>query len=333
MYNKKLLLLTLFFFFILIIFFLQTVYADVISRNAGGDTEIALTPDNYIEGFFSGIPPIIAPTSTPTPTPSGGGGGGGAIPSNIQVAPTDFDITLAVNTTTGRTIRVTNLGTGSLTVSVGQTNLGNHIILENTTLTIPGGGFSDLNVVFVALSQPGIFAGTINIGGKQVLVSLNVKTNLLLFDSNIVVLNNNYQVPQGDQLQTKVTLIPLGDKQRLDVSLFFTIRDYAGKIYLTKSETILVQNLSDLNRNFDTGILPPGKYVIGLELSYLGQVAPSSAHFEVTQKKISLIGKIIIYLIGLILLLLIIIMLILIWRRVRERKEETSEEAAEEEGI
>lgn len=336
--------LSLIVFFTLIFFSVQTVQADVVSVNAGGSNETVLTTDKYIEGFFFGIEAAGAvcgngviesgetcddgntasgdgcssTCQTEAVTPPGPGPGPPSL--NINVTPTEFNINLVVNTTTERTIRVTNLGTSSLTVSV-TSNLGNHVILGNTSLTIPAGQSADLKVIFVALSEPGIFTGTINIGGRTVLVALNVKTKFLLFDSNIIVLNKNYQVSQGDELKTRVTIIPLGDPERLDVGLFFTIRDYSGKIYLTKSETMLVKELTELDRNFDTGALPLGKYVVGLELRYPNGVAPSSAHFEVIEKR-TLIGRMILYLISLILLILIIILLILIWRRRKKKEEE-----------
>ncbi|MEK6840679.1 MAG: myxococcus cysteine-rich repeat containing protein [Nanoarchaeota archaeon] len=342
----KFLLLTIL-FFLLTLFFQQSIQADVVSVNSGGSQEIAVTPDKYVEGFFFGIPVAAAvcgnsiietgeqcddgnavsgdgcssTCQTEVVTPPGGGGGGGARPyANINVSPIEFNVNLILNTTTERTIRVTNLGTSPVTVGISQSNLDNHVILGNTTLTIPAGQSIDLKVIFVALSEPGIFAGTINIGGRTVLVSLNVKTQFLLFDSNIIVLNKDYQVQQGDELKTKVTLIPLGDPERLDVGLFFTIRDYSGKIYLTKSETILVEELTELERNFDTGSLPLRNYVVSLELRYPNGVAPSSAHFEIT-KKSDIIGRIILYLITMILITLIMILIIIIWKR-REKKEE-----------
>ena len=319
--NTRKFALSLILFFSLIVFFMQISRADVISLNSGGSQEIAVTPDKYVEGFFSGIEGIVAEEEEQPPT-SGGGGGGSSL--NINVDPSELNINLAIDTTIERTITVTNLGTRSATVSVTQSNLGSHIIIENSSVTIPAGQSVDVNFVFVALSEPGIFMGTINIGGEAVLVSINVKTKLLLFDSNIVVLNENYLVPQGEELRTRVTLIPFGDPERLDVGLFFTIMDYAGKIYLTKSETLLVETLTEIDRNFDTGSLPLGEYVVGLELRYPNGVAPSSAHFEVIQARGEVVGGLILYLISLILLVLIIILLILIWRRKEEEKEKSS---------
>mgnify|MGYP000055443086 CR=1 FL=1 len=333
--------------FVLVIFIIQFIQADVISKNVGGNLNLAVTPDKYIEGFFSGSAVAVAApvcgnsiietgeqcddgntdsgdgcssTCQTEAAPPSDGGGGVITPANIAVSPTEFNINLAINTNTERIIRVTNLGTSTVTVGVSQQDLAGMIILGNFSLTIAPGETVDLDVVFVALSETGIFTGKIFIGGKEVLVAINVKTKLLLFDSNIVVLNENFEVPQGAELRTLVTLIPLGDPERLDVTLNFVIKDYRNKVYLTKSETILVEEQTRLNRNFDTGILPLGDYVVGLELVYPNGVAPSSAHFKVTPP-ISIFGRIVLFLAFLILILAILILIVLIWRR-RKKKEE-----------
>ena len=347
--NKSLnikILFTLTISFILAIFIIQFIQADVISVNAGGTENLAVTPDKYIEGFFSASAVAVAApvcgnsiiesgeqcddgntvsgdgcsSTCQTEVTPPGNGGGGVTPVNIAVSPTEFNINLAINTNTERIIKVTNLGTSTVTVGVSQQDLTGMVILGNFSLTIAPGETVDLNVVFVALSETGIFTGKIVIRGKEVLVAINVKTKLLLFDSNIVVLNENFEVPQGAELRTLVTLIPLGDPERLDVTLNFVIKDYRNKVYLTKSETILVEEQTRLNRNFDTGLLPLGDYVVGLELVYPNGVAPSSAHFRVTPP-ISIFGRIVLFLSFLILILAILILIILIWRR-RKKKEE-----------
>lgn len=339
------------FFFLLI--FLPSASADIVSQNSGGSTNLSVGTDKYIEGFFfvgmcgdNVLDSSLGETCDDGNTVAGDGcsavclveivggggggsgggtgGGGGGAGAAINVTPIEFNINMVANTTTERTIRVTNTGSSMVTLAVGQSNLGNHVILGQNNLTIGAGQSVDLEVIFIALSEPGIYTGIITIGGQAVLVSLNVQTKLLLFDSNIVVLNPNYQVAQGGELETRVTLIPLGDDERLDVGLFFTIRDYAGNIYLTKSETMLVDRLSSLDRDFDTGALTPGKYIIGLELRYPNGVAPSSAYFEVLPRT-SIWGKLIIFLISLILLLLIAILLVIIWKRRKKKEDEQAE--------
>lgn len=338
--------------FLLIIFviisFLPITSADVISLNPGGGQNLAVTPDKYIEGFFFGIEVVGAicgngvietgetcddgnlvdndgcssSCQTEAAPPGPGPGGGAITPAiNLAVSPAEFNINLAINTNVERTITVTNLGTSTVTVGVSQLGLDNMVILGATSLTIAAGQSVDLTVVFVALDETGIFTGRIVIGGRAVLVSINVKTKLLLFDSNIVVLNKNYEVRQGSNLRTLVTLIPLGDPERLDVTLNFVIKDYANNVYLTSSETLLIEDQVELRRNFDTGALALGDYIIGLELVYPDGVAPSSAHFTVIPPA-SIFGKIALWLIILILIILIIIIIILIIRRLNERQKQ-----------
>lgn len=337
-------------FFTLTIIFSQIISADVISINAGGSDQILINPDFYIEGFFIGAIcgdgsvdageqcddgntvagdgcSATCTTEAAVPPSPGEGAGAGIAAANIAVDPTEFNIRLAINTNQEEVIKVTNLGTDTGTITVRQQNLDNKVILGNTTLTIAPGETVDLNVIFVALTQTGIFTGKILIGSKEVLVTLNIRTKLILFDSNIIVLNENFQVPQGVKLRTLVTLVPLGDPERLDVTLDFVIKDYNNNIYLTKSETLLVEEKTELNREFDTGTLPLGDYIIGLELKYPNGVAPSSAHFEVTQP-FGIVGKIVLYLIFLILLLGILILIILIWRRRKKKKEEQTQVTA-----
>ncbi len=342
--------------FFTLIYFLPGVQADVISVNPSGTEEFVVTTDRYIEGFFFGeeivcVPYTCAGLGYNCGSWSDGCGGTlncgtcasgytcsagtcvvvtppGPVTYDILVEPTEINIDMQINTNVKRTIKVTNLETFKITVKVRQSDLTNMVILGNTSLTIPAKQTVELDVIFVAPEEPGIYTGKILIGNEQVLVALNVKTRLLLFDSNIVVLNENYEVRRGEQLRTLVTLIPMGDPVRLDLTLNFVIKDYVNKIYLTRSETLLVEEQVQLRRNFDTGALPLGDYVVGLELVYPGGVAPSSAHFKIIEKPISVVlGKIILFLIILILIVAIIIIIILITRKIQERKQTSGSSA------
>jgi len=358
MKRKLSIILLIIFFAFTLIYFLPTIKADIISLNLGGDEEFVVTTDRYIEGFFfgeavcvpdtcaglgyncgswsngcggtlncgtcgSGYTCIAGTCVADEAPPSNGNGGGVVTPTyNIVLTPTEFNINMKINTNVKRIITVTNLETNTITIGVSQSNLTNMVLFGNTFLTIPAKQIVQLDVIFVAPDKPGIYTGKIFIGGKAVLVTLNVKTEFLLFDSNIVVLNENYEVRQGEQLRTLVTLIPMGDPTRLDVTLNFVIKDYTNKVYLTQSETLLVEEQVQLRRNFDTGTLPLGDYVVGLELVYPGGVAPSSAHFKIIEIPFSVVlGKIILFLIILILIIAITIIIVLIIKKIKEKKQ------------
>lgn len=244
-------------------------------------------------------------------TPDAGGGIGAVSVANISIVPTELNIDLIVNRNIESKITITNLENNSVIVRIGEENLDQMIIFTETIIMLGPLESKEIGIVFVAQNQTGIFTGKILIGNKEVLVSLNIRTVLLLFDSNIIVLNKDYKVIQGESLKTKITLIPMGDKERMDVTLNYIVKDYSGKIYLTKSETLLITEQVNFERSFGTGALPTGRYVVGLELIYPNGVAPSSAHFEVTRKiPIEVLTTLNIYSAAGILLILILIILI-----------------------
>jgi len=329
-------------FSMLIFFSMQTASADVVSVNAGGSTNLSVSTDKHIEGFFFGgicgdgiIDGSLGETcddgnlisgdgcsaicQTETATPPGGGGGGGST-INISVIPSEFNLDLNIGTQVSKTIQIRNLGSSSVAVSVTQQQLLDRVSFDDTSLTIPAGQTVNLNVVFIAGNETGFFTGKIIIGNKEVLVSLNVQTVPLLFDSNIVVLNPDSKVSQKDKLLTSVTLIPLGEPERMDVTLNFAIKDYLNKVYLTKSETLLVDKQTEITRSFDIGTLPLGDYVIGLDLIYPNGVAPSSAYFKVVEEAArGIFGRIVLFLVIMILVVAISIISLLVIRRLKEK--------------
>jgi cysteine-rich repeat protein len=257
----------------------------------------------------------------------------------IRIDPKEIKRAMLINSNIEESIGITNLNrTASVNFSVNSSGFDPNLIvsfwdeksrqwINSLSLTIAPRKIYELRVRFSAPGEIGVYNGTIFIDGKNASVSLNVQRKLLLFDSNIIVLNPDYLVSQGEKLRTSVTLIPLGEKERLDVTLNYIIKDPAGNVYLTRSETVLVEDQINFKRNFDTGILPVGSYIIGLELIYPNGVAPSSAHFEVVPgRQNSLFGRIVFFVINLILILLILIIILLILRIIKKIRENRKEE-------
>jgi hypothetical protein len=260
--------------------------ADIITVNSGTGTNLTVTPDQYLGGTFNnpGFPSggEVVPPVTP-PSPPGGGAAGNVTYPSLKIVPGQFNINMIVNTNVHQIISITNIGTSATSVAITQSNLNNMIIVENTSIYLAPGETKSIGVIFVAPNTTGVYNGTINIGNVGVPVSLNVLKEFILFDSNIVVLNRNYQVSRGQPLQTQVTLIPMGTPVRMDVTLNYAIKSSNGTVYLTRSETLLVDSQQSVRRDFDTGSLPLGGYVVELELVYPYGIAPSSAHFDIVE--------------------------------------------------
>jgi cysteine-rich repeat protein len=291
----------------------------------------------------TGQPSVCTKTPPQPPQPPTPPGPPGPSGINIRIDPTEIKRNMLINSNIEVNIGITNLDKKSF-VNFSVSSFGfdpdlivnfwdnkRKIWVQSFNLNLSAGGIEELRVRFSAPSDVGLYNGTLSIDGKRVNVTLNVQEKLLLFDSNIIVLNPDYLVPQGDKLRTSVTLIPLGDKQRMDVTLNYFIKDYNNTVYLTRSETVLVENQVNFKRNFDTGVLPIGPYIINLELIYSNGVAPSSAHFEVTSgRQSTFFGKIVFFLINSILIILIIIILLVILRIIKRVIENNKNKEREE---
>jgi hypothetical protein len=349
------------FYLFVFILFSQFVSADVISVNSGGNEGIIINPDTYIEGFFSCVPTTctklgyncedwddgcaktincgscsdgyVCTSGVCTGTGTGDTGGGGAggettITPGIIISPKYINLTLSFNEQTNMSQRViqkiyiTNNGNSIVTLYVSQTGLDSVAILSASSIAVSPGETKEFSVDFISPLEEKDISGNIIIDGKTIPVFIHVTSNPLWFDSNIIVLNRNYQVSRGEKLRTRVELIPMGEPSRLDVTLNYIIRDALGKIYLTKSETLLIEQKMNIDREFSTGMLPIGNYIIDLQLIYPNGVAPSSAHFEVVKMNLgSFFGTLLFFIIFGILLIMILILIILIKRR--KKKEES----------
>jgi hypothetical protein len=261
--------------------------------------------------FTVNVAAVVTPVDSGSP--GGSSGPSSVTTSDYTVTPGDLNLDVGIQTTQSQIISITNDGESTLNLSLKQKNLDNRVILPYPFVEVAPGETIEIKIVFAGLDEVGVFSGTISVGSKSILVSLNVEELDLLFDSNIVVLNTAYTIRQGEKLKTSVELIPMGDPARLDVVLNYEIKDYEDNIYLTRSESVLVEDRTGFDREFDTGVLPTGKYVIALELVYPNGVASSSAHFEViTLVPTTIFGKIVFYLVNLTLLVLIAIIAIII---------------------
>jgi hypothetical protein len=347
--NKKL-------FFILFLVIIPFVSADTISINSGGDTQLCMTSGDSIESCFFCVPTTCAKLGyncgtwgdgcsktlncgtcgsgytctngvcTAVPSEEEGPGGGGEVPGvtpSISVFPESINITILPSKSRDVKITITNGGTSTQTLAVSQQGLTDLLIFVGgiKSITLAPGEIKEIIARFVSSEELTTYHGTILIDNIKIPVTLKVSS--LQFDSNIVVLNRDYKVSQGDELKTEVTLIPMGDKERLDVTLNYVIKDYAGKIYLTKSETVLVEDEIEFKRNFETGMLPLGDYVVGLELVYPGGVAPSSAHFEVVERSLEDVFGLILFLlvVGIVIIAILIILLLIKKRKKKENAE------------
>lgn len=241
----------------------------------------------------SGVRGTVAVSSSPSSssgTSSGGGGegGGGATPvaiSPIVITPDELNILMSSGVSTERTIQITNRGTESLLISIGVIGkeLGNVLTTEkNITL---GAGETKILTLSIAAVQKGLIVGTLvfvsGVYRQEIPVAINVKTENFLFDAKLNLSQEQRSIHAGETLQAQVQLLQVGPHEKVDVTVTYVIKNREGVVYFNDTETFFVLANKSYVKQIATDLLPPGKYVLGMDVSYSGAYATSSVTFEV----------------------------------------------------
>ena len=272
---------------------------------------------------------------TPVTAPSGENGGGrGIIPDvsarGIVIGDKVMDIYIALNQVKTRQISLYNEINETIKTSLSVMGLEDYLIIKNKSFDLAPGKKKNVDVRIVAPEEPGIYTGKIIVRGvkrQEILVTLNVHTEELLFDIRVVIPDNFKKLAFGEKLQAQTTLIPMGDNIRLDVILNYLIKDFEGRTFLTESETMLIDEQKTFVKKFPTQNLPTGNYILGLELEYPNGVATSSSHFEVVERALpTLIDyRFILLVFGIGILVLIIIILLITRKHKNIKKQKLAE--------
>lgn len=217
---------------------------------------------------------------------SGGGGGSVSTGSALTLSANEVNVNAVYQKSKDTTIKLTNPGTTSLTLKVVVTGtLKDHISFP-TTITLSPGETRDFT--FTIDSSDRRISGTISFvtsSGAElgaVSVAVSVKSPNFLFDTSLAIADRFKQIAEGRKLSFQVNLLEVGVvNQQVDVVATYTVEDFAGNTYLEDSETFSVEHEKEFTKQLATQDLPPGKYVLELEVVYPGAFATSSTQFEV----------------------------------------------------
>ena len=237
----------------------------------------------------------VSVSSSSGSSSSGGGssgGGGGSSSTSSSVAPSDFkadvttiEKTLALNRIELGQIKIDNNKNVTRTFTARVEVLNSIISFDNDSITIDGDSSGEFNYRMTPPNNPGTYTGKIIISSNgvelQIPVVVNVKTEKSLYDIILTIPKSQKVLKSGDTLSTQIDLLQMGIKEKMDVTLNYAIKDFSGKVYLTQTETIAVEDQKTLQKEFDTHDLPDGDYVLSAELIYPDGVAVASSQFKV----------------------------------------------------
>jgi len=252
---------------------------------------------------------------------SGSGGGSTYSAANFKVNKDNFNIKIVSGDSQTNEVIVENTGNIPLNIKISAVGIENYIEFSSDSIYISKGGVSSFNFK-VNAPEPGVYAGKIILTyqgiTKEILVVLNVVSEGVLFDTVVTVPDLYRILRQGQKLPALIELLELGQETGVDVTMTYVIKDFEDHIYYTESETFYVKGAKSYSKRFSTSNLEPGDYVLGVELSYLGGFAVSTAHFRISDSLITpqtwvAIGSII-------LTLIVIILAILFFRKKSKEK-------------
>ncbi len=284
-------------------------YCNDTANNVNNTQNVVFTIDTSV--------PVSAPIGGgPAPAAAAGGGAGVSKPSPKRIFNLNYnmyDQTISLKQVDFDLLQITNNGEIADEYTIKVETIGNIISFENNKLNLEPGETKGAEFKISSPKEPGIYTGKIIVGNgiseREVLVTINVKTEKSLFDITLTIPESLKILLVGQNLISKIDLIQMGAKENIDVTLKYVIKDFEGQTYLQESETIAVIDQKSFEKEFFTSELTPGQYVFGTELIHPDGVAVASTHFVVQERGVKF-GKESILLISLILVLILVSLII-----------------------
>ena len=238
----------------------------------------------------------VTPGEEPSPAPSassGGGGGGGAViveePEGFSVDKDIIKIKIKQGSSFKTPIKITSLIEDSQDVQINVIGLDGMISISDKSFSISGRGEKIVNVDFFSFNElePGVYTGKISItNGKQIkeiLVTFEVKSEVILFDVSLDIPEGYREISPGEEILAQLTLFNLDEIEGVNVSIDYEIKDFFGEVLLSQREDVIVSSdRTSFTRNFNlpSGI-GEGDYVLAVKVRYNHSFATASEIFHV----------------------------------------------------
>ncbi|MEK6914458.1 MAG: hypothetical protein AABW83_02295, partial [Nanoarchaeota archaeon] len=218
---------------------------------------------------------------------SGGGGGGSTKSSYLEkeliIDSQHLRLSGSIRSEKTRELKIINDGKSSRVVSINSIDTGSILDINSMELIfeLKPGESKIITLKFKAPSEPGIYISKFKINKEEVLITFDVSSLETIFDVSIVVPDEIKIINLGEILESQVTLIPIGEDVRFDVTSKYMIKNFDGKTFLSESETFLIDGTKTFKKRFKTSSLPTGDYFVAIELIYPNGVAVSSSYFKI----------------------------------------------------
>ena len=273
---------------------------------------------------------IVTPAEPP---PGGGQAGRGGGARNITAYAENFTIdkdliylSMKQGETKNETLTIKNIGPLTLNIKINSSQISKFAIISEESFTLSPNESKTVHLDFFAREQeiPDAYTGRIIVQGnttnKTINVILEVKERKPVFDLRVDV--SNKKVISGNNIDFNLLAINQGDLKGFDILLQYSIKDFEGKIYETKEESIKIDNALDLQRSLQVpSDLPFGKYILYSKISYNNITASGIDTFDVVSENVFLAYNLIMFSIVFLIFVISSIIIIIWWFKLRKNKE------------
>lgn len=229
---------------------------------------------------------------------AGGGGGVGALVNltglgaekgkDYSVSTSSIKSELVIGRSKENKFKIENTGEERLDFSLSVSGVEEFISLSDNSFSLDAGESKTITVEMKG-EDFGAYSGKIIItaGGivKEVLVIIEVKSEVVLFDVKMDIPSDYKEVEQGEDLKAQITLLNVGVPQEVDVITTYLMKDFTGNVIYESSETFAVDKQKSYVKSFPvssrTGL---GDYLAVIEVRYSNSFAVSSEMFKVVGK-------------------------------------------------
>ncbi len=191
----------------------------------------------------------------PAPTPGGGGFPQMAVPfSNFTLDKDYIKVALRQGETILDSLEIENTGDTVLNFSLLAENIEDKVALSEDSFIIEPGGKKTVTVAFTIMENghAEVYTGRLLVeaGGisRPVVLILEVREKMALFDIYVNLDDTPLQVLPGSDVDAQILLYNFGDLKPVDVTLYYSLRDFDGNDLLYKYDTFAVEDQMILRR-------------------------------------------------------------------------------------
>lgn len=225
----------------------------------------------------------------------GGAGGAGGIDilkqrktEDFRLSVSSFKVSLKQGSFKTFVLKITNTGLEEIPISLSAEKVSEFTVFSDQNVSILPGQSTEITIDFSASERaiPGQYFGHIIVRSpnieRQLPVILDIHALNLDFDLKVNLSEGYDVVKPGKNVKIGVEIFSLEDIKERNVSMYYAIKDYEGKVYnFSEENIILISSLFFEKEILIPETTPEGEYLVYTRATNNNTIAIGSVFFEV----------------------------------------------------